>query len=146
MKKPIVIMSLIIVIILVVAGGGVGTYLYLKKHHGKGGASSPPKLSASQAAALQFTLPEMTTNLKSSGLIQFTMTLQSNNKSTKVEVTKMQNQIEDKVNQVMRQFSATDLRSVSGFNTLKKTLSTDVNNMLQKGKVTNVYFSQVVVQ
>lgn len=145
MKKPLTVMLTIILIIIVVAGGGAGAYWYLLHHHSKTSSSSKP-LSATQAAALQVTLPQMTTNLKSSGLIQFTLTLQSNDKSTKAEVDKMQNQIEDRVNQIMRQFTADDLRSVAGLDKLKATVRLDVNSLLPSGNITSVYFSQVLVQ
>lgn len=144
MKKPIIIMIITVAIILVVAGGGVGAYLYLK-HRSKTG-STPHRLSASQAAALQTTLPQMTTNLKSSGLIQFTLTLQSNNKGTKAEVEKMRSQIEDKVNETMRHFTPSDLKSAQGLSKLKNTVLASVNSMLQTGKITNVYFAQVLVE
>lgn len=145
MKKPLTVMLIIIVIIVVVAGGGAGAYWYLKHHH-RESSGSAKILSASQAAALQVTLPQMTTNLESSGLIQFTLTLQSNNKSTKAEINKMQNQIEDRVNEIMRQFTSDDLRNVAGLNRLKETVRKDVNSLLPSGSITSVYFSQVLVQ
>lgn len=142
MKKPLLVMLSIIVLIVILAGGGVGTYMYL--HHHKAGTNQP--LTPAQAASLQFTLPQMTTNLKSQGLIQFTLTLQADNKKTEKSLQQMQNQIEDSINEIMRQFAPDQLRDDKGLNALKNTVLTTVNQMLQTGRVTNVYFSQVLVQ
>lgn len=144
MKKPFLVMLTLFVIIVVVVGGGVGTYLYLK--HNPAQAKPAQALTPAEAEALQFTLPQMTTNLKAQGLIQFTLTLQADDKSTAHELAQMQNQIQDTVNLIMRTFSSNQLRTVSGFDQLKAALLKKVNQMLSTGHVTKVYLSQMLVQ
>ncbi|GMA61558.1 flagellar basal body-associated FliL family protein [Alicyclobacillus fastidiosus] len=146
MKSPVRVMLVIILIILVVAGGAVATAMYLKHHRHLAATTATHQLSAKDAAALQVTLPQMTTNLQTSGLIQFTLTLQADKKSTKNELSLMQNQIEDSINQIMRQYTSDELRNDKGLNSLKQTILKSVNGMLQTGSVTNIYFSQVLVQ
>lgn len=148
MKKALRTMLIIILIIVVLAAVAVGAVLYLKKHKAAAGhqKASVQVLSPKQAAALQFTLPQMTTNLNTSGIIQFTLTLQADSKSTKDELTLMQNQVSDMVNEIMRQYSTTQLSTDAGLNQLKKTIVKDVNHMLTSGKVTNAYLSQILVQ
>jgi flagellar protein FliL len=147
MKKPLLVMLAMILAIIVVVGGGLGTYMYFTHSHHKSSAKAKPAvLTPSQALALQVTLPQMTANLNSSGLIQFTLTLQTDSKATKTEVTEMQNQIQDKVNDVMREFTPDQLRNNQGVSMLKQSLLTNINGMLQTGKLTNVYLSQVLVQ
>ncbi|WP_436663493.1 flagellar basal body-associated FliL family protein [Alicyclobacillus acidoterrestris] len=145
MKSPVRVMLLIIIGILVIAGGGVAVAMYMKHQHHTGTAKAHA-LSAKEAAALQVTLPQMTTNLESSGLIQFTLTLQADNKSTKKELSLMQYQIQDDVNEIMRQYTPNQLRNDKGLNNLKQVIQKDINGMLDTGNVTNVYFSQVLVQ
>lgn len=141
-------MLIIILIILVVAGGTVATAMYLKhhRHQAATAATATHQLSAKEAAALQVSLPQMTTNLQTSGLIQFTVTLQADKKATKNELTLMQSQIEDSINQIMRQYTPDQLRNDKGLNSLKQTILKSVNHMLPTGSVTNIYFSQVLVQ
>ncbi|SIS90491.1 flagellar basal body-associated FliL family protein [Alicyclobacillus vulcanalis] len=144
MKKAVRTMLIMVIGIVVVAGGVIGYLLYAKKHHATGG--QPAKLSAKQMANLQVTLPQMTTNLAGSGIIQFTLTLQADSKSTKNELTLMEPQISDAVNGIMREFTSDQLRTDAGLNQLKATIVSQVNRLLPSGKVTAVYLSQVLVQ
>lgn len=140
-------MMIAVLVIVVLAGVGVGAITYLKKHHSPSRSKGKPvRLTAKQASELQVTLPEMTTNLNASGIIQFTLTLQADNKSTTKEITLMENQIDDQVNEIMRQFTTSQLRNDTGLNKLKSTIRTDVNKLMPTGSVTNVYLSQVLVQ
>ncbi|WP_206830790.1 flagellar basal body-associated protein FliL [Alicyclobacillus fructus] len=144
MKKAVRAMLIIVIGIVVVAGAAIGYVLYAKKHHGAGGA--PPKVSAKELADLQVTLPQMTTNLAGSGIIQFTLTLQADSKSTKNELNLMEPQISDAVNGIMREFTSDELRTDAGLNRLKSTIVSQVNRLLPNGKVTAAYLSQVLVQ
>lgn len=144
MKKAVRTMLMIVLGIVVIAGAAIGYLLYSKKHHTAGGA--PSKLSAKQMADLQVTLPQMTTNLAGSGIIQFTLTLQADSKSTKNELNLMEPQISDAVNGIMREFTSDELRTDAGLNRLKATIVSQVNRLLPTGKVTAVYLSQVLVQ
>ena len=142
MKKPVVIMISIIGGMAVLLAAGVGAYFYLKP----GKATHPVPLTAAQARALQVDLPQLTTNLKGGGLIQFTLTLQASDASTKKELTDLQPDVQDSINQTMREFSADDLKTVQGFNALKSAIMTNVNHVLQKGHISAAFLSQVVVQ
>ncbi len=140
-------MVVIVVIIVVLAGVGVGAFTYMTKRVAAHSANNKVvTLSAKQAAQLQVTLPQMTTNLNSAGIIQFTLTLQADSKSTTKELNLMQNQIEDQVNEIMRQFTTDQLRNDTGLNKLKAAIRTSVNKLLPTGSVTHVYLSQVLVQ
>ncbi|GLG00569.1 hypothetical protein Alches_06080 [Alicyclobacillus hesperidum subsp. aegles] len=144
MKQALRTMVWIVIGIVVLAGIAVGVLLYLKKHHHTSG--TPVSMSAKQMAALQVTLPQMTTNLDASGIIQFTLTLQAADKATAKELNLMEPQISDQVNEIMRQFSSDELRSDAGLNQLKSTIVRDVNKLLPSGKVTAAYLSQILVQ
>lgn len=142
MKKPVVIMISIIGGMAVLLAAGIGAYFYLKP--GKG--THPAALTAAQARALQVDLPQLTTNLKNGGLIQFTLTLQASDAATKKELTDLQPDVQDSINQTMREFSSDDLKSVQGYNDLKNSIMTAVNHVLQKGHISAAFLSQVVVQ
>ncbi|MCY0896881.1 MAG: flagellar basal body-associated FliL family protein [Alicyclobacillaceae bacterium] len=143
MKKPLMWLLIILLVIAILSVGGVGIYVFTSK---KDGPAAKPVLTAQQQEQLQISFPEMTTNLGSDGLIQFTMTLQANSTSTKNEIKSMMPEIENSVNGLMRRFTGTQLKQVSGFNALRTAIETTVNQELQKGSVTKVYLSQIVVQ
>jgi flagellar FliL protein len=142
-KKPLMWLFIILLVIAILSVGGVGIYVFTSK---KDGPAAKPVLTAQQQEQLQISFPEMTTNLGSDGLIQFTMTLQANSTSTKSEIKSMMPEIENSVNGLMRRFTGTQLKQVSGFNALRTAIETTVNQELQKGSVTKVYLSQIVVQ
>lgn len=143
MKKPLMWLLIILLVIAILCVAGVGIYVFTSK---KDGPAAKPVLTAQQQEQLQISFPEMTTNLGSDGLIQFTMTLQANSSSTKSEIKSMMPEIENSVNGLMRRFTGAQLKQVSGFNALRTAIQTTVNQELQKGSVTNVYLSQIVVQ
>ncbi len=134
----------IILTVAVLCAASVGVYYYIK--HKSAVSSEPKQLTAAEQAALQVTFPQMTTNLETDGLIQFTMTLQASDNKTKDEISQMIPDIQDIVNRTMLSFSANDLKQVSGFDKLKKSILTAVNSKLLNGSVTNIYFSQIVIQ
>lgn len=125
----------------VVIGTGVGFYKY---RHQKGKAQ--PGLTPAQAKALQVPFPQMTSNLKDDGLIQFTAVLQASDSGTKAEIVDLEPQIEDIFNQTTRQFTSDELRQVQGYQALKRKIQSGVNRLLPQGSVTAVYLEDTLVQ
>lgn len=143
MKKPLLVSVSLIGALAVVLAAGVGVDRYLKaKHHPK----KPAPLTPAQQLALQVSTPEMTTNLKGSGLVQFTLTLQADKSGTKTELTDLLPAIEDYVNRTMRDYTPSSLEGTKGLLQLKNQLRTGIDHMLQSGSVTKVMFTTIVVQ
>ncbi|MCL6548375.1 MAG: flagellar basal body-associated FliL family protein [Alicyclobacillus sp.] len=142
MKRVLVVMSVILASVVVVIGGGVGYYLHLR-HPAKHQAAP---LSPAQAKNLQVPFPQLTSNLKDDGLIQFTVVLQASDQATKAELVDLQPQIEDLFNLATRQFTSDELRQVSGYTRLKQRIRAGVNRLLPKGSVTAVYLENTLVQ
>lgn len=142
MKRPLIIMLSIVGGMLVLTGLALGGYFYLKS------ASQPhtPKPpSASDLMSLRVDLPENTTNTKD-GLIQFTCHLQAQDKDSKAEIGDIMPMVQDAVNKSMHKFANADLKTLDGQSRLEKDILQEVNALLPKGKVTEVYFSTWVVQ
>lgn len=144
MKKPLRVSVMMIGALAVVLAAAVGVDRYLsgRHHHPK----KPAPLSPAQQLALQVSLPQMTTNLKDSGLVQFTLTLQANNSATKTELTDLTPEIQDYINETMRGYASQTLEEASGVATLKNQVRSGIDHMLQSGSVTNVMFTTIVVQ
>ncbi len=143
MKKPIKWMLSIIVVMVVVIGLVIGAYeCFLNPHK----QTDPLHLTAAQQAALQYAMPQMTTNLKGSGIVQFSVTLQASDKSTLDELKTMTPEIEDVLNETMRNFTTQDLTTSGGLSQLKSQIKASVNAQLATGKVTKVLLPSVVAQ
>lgn len=145
MKRPIAIMLSILLGMVLVAALGLGGYLYFNRaHHAK--KQTKTALTPAQALALQVTLPQMLANLGDGGIVQFTMSLQATDSQTKTEITDLQNQIDDFLIRMLKQYSSTQVDSVGGFSQLKRAIIAGVNQMLPLGRVTAVYFANEIVQ
>lgn len=68
-----------------------------------------------------------------------------NGKELAAELTTKKPIIRDTVNNVLRTKKSTDL-SVQGEEAIKKELADKINNQLTKGKISNVYFSEILIQ
>jgi len=142
MKRPLKTMMMVLIAIILLFVIGLAAYFFFKP--GQPHVRKP--LTAEQALSLQVAFPADTTNLQTDGLIQFTMTLQASDTSTKSEITAMQANIIDAVNRLMREFTGDELKQVNGYDKLESQIQSTVNQMLQNGKVTKVLLSQIVVQ
>lgn len=143
MKKPFTIMISLIAVMAILLVVAIGAYDYVK--HSKTTAAAKV-LSPVQAKALQVGLPQLTTNLKNAGLIQFTLTIQASNAATKKEVLDLQPEVQDVINETMRQFTAADLSTEQGYVSLKASIVKAIDGVLPKGSVSAVYLSEIVVQ
>lgn len=143
MKKPLAVMMSILLGMLIVAGVAVGGLWYLKGGHKHDKIVS---LTPAQALALQVTLPQMLANLGDGGMMQFTLSLQASDSTTKTEINELQNQIDDYLIRTLKAYSTETVNSPSGFVHLKRAMQTGINRILPTGKVTKVYFSNEIVQ
>jgi len=141
MKRLLKLMIIVIAVMAVLVAGGVFFYLHYKSSH-----SRPKPLTLAQQQALQVALPEMTTNLKSGSIVQFTVTLQASDAATQNEIKDMTPAIEDELNRIMRQYTDNDLDSSQGLAQLENNIRTTVNSSLPKGSVTKVLFVSILTQ
>ncbi|QQE80813.1 flagellar basal body-associated protein FliL [Alicyclobacillus sp. SO9] len=141
MKKPLKLMVLIISSMAVLIAAGIGVYLVLKPSAHKHG-----KLTIQQQKALQVALPQMTTNVAGGGIVQFTVTLQANDKSTHEEIKTLIPTIQDTMNRLMRTYTTKEINSSSGIVKLKGNIAKAVDSQLPKGTVTKVLFTDIVTQ
>ncbi|MCL6453476.1 MAG: flagellar basal body-associated FliL family protein [Alicyclobacillus sp.] len=140
MAKTVRTMLVIIAVIVAIAALGAGGYWYLHLR-----SHAPKRITAAQLQALRVDLPENTTNLKD-GLIQFTVSLEASDAATKKEIADLLPSVQDAVNNCMRNFTKAQLQNATGVKDLKQAIMQAVDGRLPTGKVTNVYFSTIVVQ
>lgn len=145
MKKPIKIMLLLILVIILLSAASVGAYYYLNS--AKHVKDKPGVLTPYQRRQLQVDMPSITTNAgDESSLIQLGITLQASDSSTKNELTEMTPEIQNEVLRTIHQFSTQQLRSPDGQRLLASKIQTGINHLLSSGSVTDVLFTQWIVQ
>jgi flagellar protein FliL len=144
-KKPIKIMLLLILVIILLSAAGVGAFFYLQS--AKTAKGKPAVLTPYERRQLQVDIPSITTNAgDESSLIQLGITLQASDSSTKNELTDLLPEIQDEILRTVHQFSTQQLRSPDGQRLLASRIQTGVNHLLTSGSVTDVLFTQWIVQ
>ncbi|MDI3257233.1 MAG: flagellar basal body-associated FliL family protein [Kyrpidia sp.] len=107
-------------------------------------SSGPP--SAADLAKTRYDLPQMTTNLAGGGVIQMSVSLQADSDRTKSELDLRKVQIQDAINEIVHNWKRDDLDRPQGQEKLKADLLKRINELLQNGRVVQVYFPSIIVQ
>lgn len=136
-----------IVLIVVLSLVLLGTVLFVAYETVLAPKSSGPKvMSAAELAAAQYDLGKTVTNLQGDSLIQVSISLQGNNANLKKELDDRKAQVMDIINQILHTTSAQDIQKPDGYKVLKQRIVTELNKVLQQGKLTDAYLSDIVVQ
>ncbi len=156
-KKKLMILISGLLVLGVIGGGG---YFVLQKQNTEEGkdaalATDEEGAEAKQAEAerlekrANFPLESFIVNLADPGGKRYLSTRIVLEFSDKKRVEALQNklpQIRDRVLMILPTKTYKELKSVEGKDALKNTLIEDLNGLLQKGEITNVYFQEFVIQ
>ena len=156
--------SLIIVIVvalLVAVGVGVGAYILgakqahaekrqdhsaAAKTEGEGGKGGPP----ASLVGPMVDIPSFISNIldKNGGTryLKAAITLEADNAGTAAEIKERLPQIKDAILMVVSNKTFDDLRDLQGKMQLRAELLGRINGILKTGQVTNIYFTDFVVQ
>jgi flagellar basal body-associated protein FliL len=110
------------------------------------GPNTVKAATAQELADRQFVVDKITTNLSGSNLIQIGITLQADSTKTVDELGYLKVQIKDSINQILHSTTHVDIQNDKGYQQLSAKIQEGVNKYLQKGKVVNVYITEIVVQ
>lgn len=153
-KKPKKGSKVILIIVGIVVGllliGGVafgGYYIAAKNAPVSGEAGSSEKEDVGQE--LTFEVDEIFVNLADEGKARYLKIKiflgYKENEELTAELTTKKPIIRDTINNTLRAKKTTDL-TAEGEAVLKNVLSEKINELLETGKVTNVYFSEILIQ
>lgn len=132
-KKP---MILIVVLVLIVLGAGSfgGVYLFMQ-NNSSGAAKEITETKVKECEDLTVNLSETGKYLKTTVYISYN----EKNSDLGEEITNKQVEIQDKITYYLQSKKAEDFES-DNINDLKRDLIKEVNSVLTKGKIVNVYF------
>ncbi|MGC8718977.1 MAG: flagellar basal body-associated FliL family protein [Thermodesulforhabdaceae bacterium] len=151
-KKSSKMKLIILLLIVVIALGGGGFFAYTKFFKKPKGEEAGHEKSQKTEKAQQAILYKMDTflvNLADPGgkrYLKLTMELELDNKKVEEEITKETSRIRDVILTVLSSKTFDDISTLPGKQTLKKELMTKVNASLKNGKVTNIYFTEFLIQ
>ena len=116
----------------------VGVIMLTRPHSNK-----PVALSPTQLQALQYTVPSLTTNLSDNSMIQTTIVLQADSQKTLSTLNNSSAQVNNDVISVLNNTSSTEIDMPNGLNAMRRQLIKSLDTF---GKISAVYFTQLIVQ
>ncbi|WP_445488242.1 flagellar basal body-associated protein FliL [Niallia sp. 03133] len=142
MKNNKVVMIMLI-LILVIAIVGTGAFLYLSKFAGDHKKKEP---TIDEVLEESVDVPEITTNLASDNFIRITFKIQTDNKKAKEELEKRDFQVQNIIIQELSEKTSNDLKGKKGQIGLENELKNKLNELMQNGKIVQVYITNSLLQ
>ncbi|MEK4698884.1 flagellar basal body-associated protein FliL [Solibacillus sp. FSL R7-0668] len=91
-------------------------------------------------------IPEITTNLADGSFVRLTLTLQASDKEAGEELLKREYQVKDILIQELSEMEEEGLKGKQGKVAFQNTIKSQINELMQSGEVTQVYFTSYVLQ
>lgn len=134
---------LVIIIVVLVLGTGAAGYYMASKN-----AASSSQANTTAKEYL-FNTGEITANLTNNSgrsYIKINIYLGYDSKKLGTELTDKTTQIQDAMIDILRSKKASDISSEQGVEKMKSEIITRTNSVLTTGKITKVYFSEMLIQ
>jgi len=149
-KSKMKLLILILAVVIILGGGGFFAYSkFFKKTEGEGEATHKPEQEKKSAHVVIHKLDTFLVNLADPGgkrYLKLTMELELDSPKTVEEITKETPRIRDVILTVLSSKEFEEISTLPGKTALKKELMTKLNASLKTGKVTNIYFTEFLVQ
>lgn len=91
-------------------------------------------------------IPEITTNLADGSFVRVSVTLQASDKAAGEELLKRDFQVKNILIQELSEMEEAALKGKQGKVTFQNAIKSQVNELMQKGEVTQVYITSYVLQ
>ncbi|NRD79364.1 flagellar basal body-associated FliL family protein [Bacillus sp. BRMEA1] len=135
--KPMIIIVGVVILLL----GGTAFFLFQSKSKGK-----TATLSADAIAANMVTTNPIVTDLTSGGFVQITFQIQTDSTKAKDELTKRDFQVREIAIRQMSGMTQDQVKSPAGMEKLETDMKTEINKLMQNGKVVQIYTTNKMIQ
>ena len=139
-NKVIIIM---LVLLLVITLAGAGAIIYIWKFTGDQKEKEP---SIEEILESSVDIEEITTNLASDNFIRISFKIQTDSKKAKEELEKRDFQVKNIIIQELSEKNTEDLKGKNGQIELESDLKDKINELMQEGKVVQVYIVNSLLQ
>ncbi len=136
-------------LIVAVVGSSLVTYLMFRSNAQEPAAGSLPDKEVREMGPV-FDVGEFLLNLSPTGnqprFIRTEIVLEASDKKVISELEKRKPQVRDYIISLIRSRTFEQLRDASGMELLRLEMRRDINSLISKGEVTNVYFVDLIIQ
>lgn len=108
-------------------------------------AGSNVKQVESPKSNVTYNAGEFLTNLSDKGYIKLSMVFLLNDKKCEKEVESKSSEIRDKVFTILRSKSHNSVKDSNGMEELRKEIKESLNQLLNGGRIIDVYFTDIIV-
>lgn len=102
--------------------------------------------TADEIVAASVEIPEITTNLAGNEYIKIMFTIQTDGEKTKEELEKRIFQAKNIIISELSEIKGEDLTGKAGKEKLQEAVKKDINEIMQEGKVEQVYITSLILQ
>lgn len=141
MKNKALTITLIILVSITLVGV-VGLILWLQLNNGND--SEEPTIDEILQASVD--IEEITTNLSGKQFIRISLKIQTDNKKAAEELKKRDFQVKNMVIQELSEMEAKDLEGKAGKQAFEEAIKSQLNPLMQEGKVEKVYIVSYIIQ
>ncbi|MGM7635834.1 flagellar basal body-associated protein FliL [Bacillus sp. Hm123] len=139
-NKLLTIMLVLLTVILLV---GTIAIIIILKSSGEGSAKEP---TIDEVIESSVDIPELTTNLASDDYIRISFKIQTDSKDAMEEMTKRDFQANNIIIKQLSEMKAEELKGSKGKEQLTEKLKMELNEIMQDGKVLEVYITSYIIQ
>ncbi|BDG48043.1 MULTISPECIES: flagellar basal body-associated protein FliL [Parageobacillus] len=132
-----------LIILVVIALIGAIALIAVLKLTGAKGESAP---SADEIVESSIDIPEITTNLADGRYVKISFKIQTNSKEGKEEAEKRDFQIKNIIIEELSEMKAESFKGKKGMTSFEERLKQQINQIMQNGKVEQVYITSFVLQ
>jgi flagellar protein FliL len=138
---------IIMIVFIILAGSSAGAYLYFHKPADQAGEVNK-KVTAEESESLD--MGEVVVNLSGSGsshYLRVKIVLEHpKNKKLAEELKKKKHTVSDAIITTLRSKTFTEVSAANSAQALKNSIIEEINNNLESGEITGVYFTDFLVQ
>ncbi|KAB7668647.1 flagellar basal body-associated protein FliL [Bacillus sp. B1-b2] len=140
-NKIIIIMLILLLTITLV---GAGAFIYIWKFTGEEHEEKEPSIE--EIVENSVDIEEMTTNLSTDNFIRISFKIQTDSKEAKEELAQRDFQVKNLIIQELSEKTPDDLKGKDGQAKLENDLKDKINELMQEGKVVQVYIVNSLLQ
>ena len=136
------IIVILVSVVVICAGAGTGLYFFMNKDHKKAEVAKPAVVAIWPMEAFIVNIAD--TN--GSRYLKLVVQLEVSDQTVVPELEQLKPKLRDTILDLLSPKTYQDLMELSGKQRLREDIAGRVNNILTKGKVTKVYFTDFVIQ
>ncbi|MGC8769460.1 flagellar basal body-associated FliL family protein [Calditerrivibrio sp.] len=162
-KSPLKLIIILVVVLVLLVGGGLAAYLFLfkskpaehnaaateEKAPAKGEKAKQDKKSGEKAKTVVYSMGAIIVNLADQGVqryLKVQIAVELDNPKLEEEVKKREPQIKDIIISVLSSKTVADVNTPQGKIALKQEIIKRSNMVLTEGEITDLFFSEFIVQ